>query len=103
MVDSVLGLRLVLGRPNQYRSQRHELQITLRAGKRERRSEPSRARQSTVEFVLEPDGLIAAQFAGYAAVYLVMSLHLGGALKLFQWIAFGSTAILTAVGAVIAP
>jgi hypothetical protein len=56
-----------------------------------------------VEFVLEPDGLIAAQFAGYAAVYLVMSLHLGGALKLFQWIAFGSTAILTAVGAVIAP
>ena len=59
--------------------------------------------QSTVEFVLEPDGLITAQFAWYAAVYLVMSLHLGGALKLFQWIAFGSTAILTAVGAVIAP
>src|SRR5215471_9865212 len=47
--------------------------------------------------------LIAAQFAGYAAVYLVISLRLGGALKLFQWIPFGSTAILTAAGAVIAP
>jgi hypothetical protein len=47
--------------------------------------------------------LIAAQFAGYAAVYLVISLRLGGALKLFQWIPFGSTAILTAVGAVTAP
>jgi hypothetical protein len=47
--------------------------------------------------------LIAAQFAGYAAVYLVISLRLGGALKLFQWIPFASTAILTAAGAVIAP
>ena len=47
--------------------------------------------------------LIAAQFAAYAAVYLVVSLRLGGALKLFQWIPFGSTAILTAVGAIIAP
>src|SRR5215813_14538422 len=47
--------------------------------------------------------LIAAQFAGYAAVYLVVSLRLGGALKLFQWIPFGCTAILTAVGAIIAP
>lgn len=47
--------------------------------------------------------LIAAQFAAYAALYLVMSLRLGGALKLFQWIPFGSTAILTAIGAVIAP
>jgi len=47
--------------------------------------------------------LIAAQFATYAALYLVTSLRLGGALKLFQWIPFGSTAILTALGAVIAP
>jgi hypothetical protein len=47
--------------------------------------------------------LIAAQFAGYAALYLVISLRLGGALKLFQWIPFASTAILTAAGAVIAP
>jgi protein-S-isoprenylcysteine O-methyltransferase Ste14 len=47
--------------------------------------------------------LIAAQFAAYAAVYLVVSLRLGGALKLFQRIPFGSTAILTAVGAIIAP
>ena len=42
---------------------------------------------------------ISAQFAGYAAVYLVISLRLGGALKLFQWIPFGVTAILAAVGA----
>ena len=47
--------------------------------------------------------LIAAQFATYAALYLVTSLRLGGASKLFQWIPFGSTAILTAVGAVTAP
>jgi hypothetical protein len=42
--------------------------------------------------------LIAAQFAGYAATYLAISLRLGGALKLFQWIPFALTAILTAVG-----
>jgi len=47
--------------------------------------------------------LIAAQFAAYAAVYLVTSLRLAGALKLFQWIPFGCTAILTAVGAMTAP
>ncbi len=46
--------------------------------------------------------LIAAQFAGYAMTYLVISLRLGGALKLFQWVPFGATAILTAVGAVTA-
>ena len=45
------------------------------------------------------DGL-AAQFAGYAALYLAISLRLGGALKLFQWMPFASTAIVTAVGAV---
>src|SRR5437868_6326345 len=43
--------------------------------------------------------LVAAQFAGYAATYLVISLRLGGALKLFQWLPFLSTAILAAAGA----
>src|SRR5262249_16843057 len=47
--------------------------------------------------------LLSAQFAAYAAVYLVTSLRLAGALKLFQWIPFGCTAILTAVGAMTAP
>jgi hypothetical protein len=43
--------------------------------------------------------LIAAQFAAYAAVYLVISLRLGGVLKLFQWMPFALTAIVTAIGA----
>jgi hypothetical protein len=43
--------------------------------------------------------LIAAQFAGYATAYLVILLRLGGALKLFQWILFALTAIVTAMGA----
>ena len=43
--------------------------------------------------------LIAAQFAGYAATYLVISLRLGGVLKLFQWLPFAATAILAAAGA----
>ena len=43
--------------------------------------------------------LIAAQFAGYAAIYLVISLRLGGVLKLFQWLPFAATAILAAAGA----
>jgi hypothetical protein len=47
--------------------------------------------------------LISAQFAGYAAVYLVISLRLGGALKLFQWMPFGATAMLSALGAITAP
>jgi len=47
--------------------------------------------------------LIAAQFAGYAAVYLIISLRLGSALQLFQWLPFGSTAILSALGALLAP
>jgi hypothetical protein len=42
--------------------------------------------------------LIAAQFAGYAATYLVISLRLGGVLKLFQWLPFISTAVLAALG-----
>ncbi len=47
--------------------------------------------------------LVAAQFAGYAAVYLVISLRLSGALKLFQWMPFGATAILSALGAITTP
>ena len=43
--------------------------------------------------------LIAAQFAGYAVAYLVISLRLGGAWKLFQWVPFAATAILTGAGA----
>lgn len=43
--------------------------------------------------------LVAAQFAGYAAVYLALSLRVGGVLRLFQWIPFGLTAILAAIGA----
>jgi hypothetical protein len=46
--------------------------------------------------------LVAAQFAGYAATYLAISLRLGGVLKLFQWIPFISTAILAAAGALAA-
>jgi hypothetical protein len=47
--------------------------------------------------------LVSAQFCGYAAAYLVISLRLGGASKLFQWMPFGGTAILSALGAVTAP
>lgn len=46
--------------------------------------------------------LVAAQFAGYAFVYLVLSLRLGSALALFQWIPFAATAVLRAAGAVAA-
>jgi hypothetical protein len=42
---------------------------------------------------------IAAQFAGYAAIYLVLTLRRGGPLKLFQWLPFALTAILTALAA----
>jgi hypothetical protein len=42
--------------------------------------------------------LVAAEFASYAAAYLVISLRLGGATRLFQWIPFGATAALAAVG-----
>ena len=47
--------------------------------------------------------LVAAQFAGYAAVYLVISVRLSGALKLFQWLPFSATAILSALGAITTP
>jgi hypothetical protein len=46
--------------------------------------------------------LIAAQFAGYAAIYLLISLRLGGVFKLFQWMPFAATAILAAAGALTA-
>src|SRR5262249_29302031 len=42
---------------------------------------------------------LAAPFAGYAVVYLAISLRLGGVLRLFQWMPFGITAILAAIGA----
>jgi len=43
--------------------------------------------------------LVAAQFAGYAAVYLAISLRLGVVWRMFQWMPFGFTAILAAIGA----
>ena len=43
--------------------------------------------------------LIAAQFAGYALTYLLVSLRLGGLTKLFQWLLFACTALLAAGGA----
>ena len=46
--------------------------------------------------------LIAAQFVSYAALYLGISLRLGGALKLFQWIPFAMTAMMAAAGALAA-
>jgi hypothetical protein len=33
--------------------------------------------------------LVAAQFAGYGAIYLAISLRLGGVFRLFQWMPFG--------------
>jgi len=46
--------------------------------------------------------LVAAQFAGYATIYLAISLRLGGVLKLFQWLPFAATAMLAAAGALAA-
>jgi hypothetical protein len=43
--------------------------------------------------------LIAAQFAGYAAAYFLISLRLGGVFKVFQWLPFAATALLAAAGA----
>jgi hypothetical protein len=43
--------------------------------------------------------LVAAQFAGYGAIYLAISSRLGGVFRLFQWMPFGLTAILAAIGA----
>jgi len=47
--------------------------------------------------------LIAAQFAGYAAAYLVISLRLGGPLMLFQCVPCGATALLGALAAIAMP
>ena len=44
-------------------------------------------------------GWLVAAHAGYSAVYLAISLRLGGVLRLFQWMPFGLTAILAAIGA----
>ena len=44
--------------------------------------------------------VIAAQFAGYAVLYLVISLRLGGPLRLFQWMPFAATSALAGVSAV---
>jgi uncharacterized membrane protein len=46
-------------------------------------------------------GLIAVQFASYAAVYLLISLRLGSVFKLFQWMPFAATALLAAAGALL--
>ena len=46
--------------------------------------------------------LVAAQFLGYAAIYLVLSLRLGGPWKLFQWVLFTGTGLLAAIGTVTA-
>jgi hypothetical protein len=46
--------------------------------------------------------LVAGQFAGYAAIYLAISLRLGGLWKLFQWLPFAATATLAAAGALAA-
>jgi len=43
--------------------------------------------------------LVAGQFTGYAALYFVISLRLGGATKLFQWMPFAATAILATIAA----
>jgi hypothetical protein len=46
--------------------------------------------------------LVAAQFAGYAAIYLTISLRLGGVWNLFQWLPFAATSTLAAAGALAA-
>ena len=43
--------------------------------------------------------LIAAQFAGYAVIYLVQSLRLGSVRRLFQWALFAGVSLLAAIGA----
>lgn len=44
--------------------------------------------------------LIAAQFGGYAVIYLILSLRLGSAGKLFQWMLFAGVGVLAAIGAI---
>jgi hypothetical protein len=42
---------------------------------------------------------IGAQFGLYSLVYLVLSLRLGGVVRLFQWIPFAATAVLAGAAA----
>jgi len=42
--------------------------------------------------------LIAAQFAAYGAINLILSLRLGQAMKLAQWVLFAGVAVLAALG-----
>ena len=44
--------------------------------------------------------LIAAQFAGYAVIFLVLSLRLGSVGRLFQWMLFAAVGLLAAIGAI---
>lgn len=44
--------------------------------------------------------LIAAQFGGYAVIYLILSMRLGSAGKLFQWTLFAGVGLLAAIGAI---
>ena len=41
--------------------------------------------------------LVVLQFATYAVVYLILSLRLGGWLKLFQWLPFGAIAAVALI------
>src|SRR5262249_42507492 len=45
---------------------------------------------------------IGAQFGLYAVVYFVLSLRLGGVVRLFQWMPFAATAMLTGAAAMVA-
>jgi hypothetical protein len=42
--------------------------------------------------------LIAAQFAAYGAINLLLSLRLGHAMRLAQWVLFAGVAVLAALG-----
>jgi len=42
--------------------------------------------------------LVAAQFGGYAVIYLILSLRLGGVGKLFQWMPFAGVGLLAVIG-----
>ena len=50
---------------------------------------------------MHPDlavALAATQFAAYGAINLILSLRLGQAMKLGQWVLFGGVAVLAAIG-----
>ncbi len=44
--------------------------------------------------------LIAAQFGGYAVIYFILSLRLGGIAILFQWMLFAAVGLFAAIGAI---